>query len=111
MRSAPRAGLQDGLADLALRASFGEERSVHDRQTQFDVAVAAGPDEAEVVAVLDDLKAYTDEVRSDEREAVELGARGGPFVALDRHHGVGGVQSAGACIKALELTRANRSAA
>ncbi|WP_327120811.1 DsbA family oxidoreductase [Streptomyces sp. NBC_01341] len=104
-------GLQDELADLVFRANFGEERSVYDRQTQIDVAVASGLDEAEVVAVLDDPTAFADEVRSDEREAVEVGAQGVPFVVLDRRYSVGGVQSAGAYTKALEQAWANRSAA
>ncbi|WP_225850904.1 DsbA family oxidoreductase [Streptomyces sp. HPF1205] len=104
-------GVGDELRDLAFRANFGEERSVYDRGTQIDLGLAVGLDEAEVVAVLDDPKAYADEVRADEREAAELGAGGVPFFVLDRRYGFSGVQPADAYTRALEQAWAGRSQA
>lgn len=68
-------GRQEELLDLAYRANFGEERSVFDAEVLVALAVEAGLEEAEARAVLADDSAYAAEVRADEREAAELGAK------------------------------------
>ncbi|WP_019885286.1 DsbA family protein [Streptomyces purpureus] len=95
-------GRQNELLDLAYRANFAEERSVFDAEVLVRLAVEAGLEEAEVRAVLADEDAYAEAVRSDEREAAELGANGVPFFVLDRRYGVSGGQPAEVFTRALE---------
>lgn len=104
-------GRQAELMDLAFRVNFADERSVYDRETQLAIAVEAGLDEAEAREVLDDPRAFAEEVRADERLAAELGAGGVPFFVLDRRYGVSGGQSAETFTRALEQAWADRPAA
>ncbi|MGW1541783.1 DsbA family oxidoreductase [Streptomyces sp. NPDC002309] len=86
-------GLQGELVQRLYQANFAEERSVfNDDERLVEIAVAAGLDEAGVRKVLADPEAYADEVRADEREAAQLGAKGVPFFVLDRKYGVSGAQ-------------------
>ncbi|MBD9732863.1 DsbA family oxidoreductase [Streptomyces sp. H28] len=86
-------GRQSELLDLLYRANFAEERSVFaDDERLVGLAVDAGLDADAARAVLADPEAYAAEVREDEREAAQLGARGVPFFVLDRSYGVSGAQ-------------------
>ncbi|MET0235215.1 MAG: DsbA family oxidoreductase [Kibdelosporangium sp.] len=87
-------GLESELMTALFRANFAEARSLFTGDTLLDVAVGAGLDKADVRRVLDDPAAYADDVRQDEREAAQLGARAVPFFVLDRRVGVSGGQSA-----------------
>ncbi|MEV0119958.1 DsbA family oxidoreductase [Streptomyces sp. NPDC050703] len=103
-------GRQDELLGLLYRANFAEERSVFaDDERVVELAVESGLDEAEVRAVLADPDAYADDVRTDEREAAELGANGVPFFVLDRTYGVSGAQPAEVFTQALEQAWGSRS--
>ncbi|WP_031072539.1 DsbA family oxidoreductase [Streptomyces sp. NRRL S-118] len=95
-------GRQNELLDLAYRANFAEERSVHDTRTLVALGVEAGLAEDEVRRVLADATAYADDVRADEEEAARLGATGVPFFVLDRRYGVSGGQPAEVFTQALE---------
>jgi predicted DsbA family dithiol-disulfide isomerase len=103
-------GRQAELMDITFRANFAEERSVYARETLLSLAVEAGLDEAEAREVLDDPKAYAEEVRADERMATEMGAGGVPFFVLDRRYGVSGVQPAESFTRALEQAWADHTA-
>ncbi|MGW6294618.1 DsbA family oxidoreductase [Streptomyces sp. NPDC055058] len=86
-------GRQSELLDRLYRANFAEERSVFDDDERLvGLAVDAGLDADAARAVLADPEAYAAEVREDEREAAQLGARGVPFFVLDRSYGVSGAQ-------------------
>ncbi|MFE7777539.1 DsbA family oxidoreductase [Streptomyces sp. NPDC057445] len=104
-------GRQEELLDLAYRANFAEERSVFDPEVLVELAVEAGLDADEARAVLADEDAYADEVRSDEREAAELGANAVPFFVLDRRYGVSGGQPAEVFTRALEQAWQSRGPA
>ncbi|WNF26366.1 DsbA family oxidoreductase [Streptomyces sp. C11-1] len=95
-------GRQDELLTLAYRANFAEERSVFDDEVLLALAVEAGLDADEARAVLADPGAYADEVRTDEREAAELGANAVPFFVLDRRYGISGGQPSEVFVQALE---------
>ncbi|MGY0066547.1 DsbA family oxidoreductase [Streptomyces sp. QTS137] len=98
-------GRQVELLDLLYTANFAEERSVFgDDDRLLELATAAGLDTDAARAVLADPEAYAAEVREDQREAAELGARGVPFFVLDRAYGVSGAQPAEVFTQA--LTRA-----
>ncbi|MEV6174825.1 DsbA family oxidoreductase [Streptomyces sp. NPDC051954] len=88
-------GRQNELIQLFYRANFAEERSVfNDDERLVELAAAAGLDAGDVRKILADPDAYADDVRTDEREAAELGANGVPFFVLDRKYGVSGAQPA-----------------
>lgn len=95
-------GRQVELLDLLYKANFAEERSVFgDDDRLLELAGAAGLDTDAARAVLADPEAYAAEVREDQREAAELGARGVPFFVLDRTYGVSGAQPAEVFTRAL----------
>ncbi|MFG3408595.1 DsbA family oxidoreductase [Streptomyces sp. NPDC048142] len=103
-------GCQDELLTLAYRANFAEERSVFDDEVVLALAVEAGLDADEARAVLADPGAYADDVRTDEREAAELGANAVPFFVLDRRYGISGGQPSEVFVQALEQAWKDRSA-
>ncbi|MCX4504476.1 DsbA family oxidoreductase [Streptomyces anulatus] len=103
-------GRQDELLTLAYRANFAEERSVFDDAVLLALAVEAGLDADEARAVLADPEAYADDVRTDEREAAELGANAVPFFVLDRRYGISGGQPSEVFVQALEQAWKDRPA-
>lgn len=104
-------GRQSELLDQAFHVNFADESSLYDEETLVGLAVAAGLEEAEVREVLGNPDAFAEEVRSDERLAVDLGATGVPFFVLERRYGVSGVQPPEAFTRALEQAWADRPAA
>ncbi|WDT91168.1 DsbA family oxidoreductase [Streptomyces sp. SCSIO-PteL053] len=103
-------GRQDELLALAYRANFAEERSVFDDEVLVALAEEAGLDADEARAVLADPEAYADDVRTDEREAAELGANAVPFFVLDRRYGISGGQPSEVFVQALEQAWKDRPA-
>ncbi|BFP56092.1 DsbA family oxidoreductase [Streptomyces sp. CMC78] len=103
-------GRQDELLTLAYRANFAEERSVFDDEVLLALAVEAGLDGDEARAVLADPEAYADDVRTDGREAAELGANAVPFFVLDRRYGISGGQPSEVFVQALEQAWKDRPA-
>ncbi|GGW88818.1 DSBA oxidoreductase [Streptomyces malachitofuscus] len=102
-------GRQTELLDLLYKANFAEERSVfNDDERLVGLAVEAGLDADAVRKVLADPEAYAEEVRADEREAAQLGARGVPFFVLDRTYGVSGAQPAEVFAQALNQAWGDR---
>ncbi|MFD5493470.1 DsbA family oxidoreductase [Streptomyces sp. NPDC127091] len=103
-------GRQVELLDLLYRANFAEERSVFgDDARLLELVTTAGLDTDAARAVLADPDAYAAEVREDQREAAELGARGVPFFVLDRTYGVSGAQPAEVFTQALTQAWGERS--
>ncbi|MFI6566485.1 DsbA family oxidoreductase [Streptomyces sp. NPDC050534] len=104
-------GRQDELIQLLYRANFAEERSVFSEGDErlVELAVEAGLEAEDARKVLADPTAYADEVRTDEREAAELGANGVPFFVLDRKYGVSGAQPAEVFTEALTQAWGERS--
>jgi hypothetical protein len=74
---------------------FAGECSIFNDARLLELAVEAGLDEGDAVAVLADESAYADAVRADEQGAAVLGANGVPFFVLDRKYGVSSGQPAG----------------
>ncbi|MFJ3995952.1 DsbA family oxidoreductase [Streptomyces parvus] len=103
-------GRQDELLALAYRANFAEERSVFDDEVLVALAEEAGLAADEARAVLADPDAYADDVRTDEREAAELGANAVPFFVLDRRYGISGGQPSEVFVQALEQAWKDRPA-
>jgi predicted DsbA family dithiol-disulfide isomerase len=84
-------GRQDALKERLLIAYFTEGAPIGDPETLLRLASEAGLDPVECAEVLAGDR-YGDEVRSDEREAHELGVTGVPFFVVDGKFGIPGAQ-------------------
>lgn len=85
-------GLEHELMTAMFEANFADARPIFTADTVVDVAVSVGLAKADVQRVLEDKTAYADDVRGEQSEAAQLGARGVPFFVLDRKVGVSGGQ-------------------
>lgn len=95
-------GVENEVLNAVFDANFAQARPIFTAaDTVVDVAVAAGLDKADVQRVLDDPTLYAEEVRAEQREAAQLGARAVPFFVLDRKVGVSGGQSVDVFAQAL----------
>ena len=96
-------GLQDAVKERFFRGYFCEGAAVGKPEAAAALAIDAGLDADEVQGVLaSDL--YTEDVRSDQREARELGITGVPFFLLARRYAVSGAQPAELLQRALQQT-------
>lgn len=89
------------------RAYFMEGKHIADRSVLAELAIEIGLDKAEADKVLAGTT-YTDAVRSDEREAQQLGVRGVPFFVIDQKYGINGAQSSEHFLQALRQAWAER---
>ena len=94
-------GLGDAAEERLFKAYFTEGKHLADPATLLALGSAIGLAGKEVEAMLKS-GALTEEVRSDEQEARELGITGVPFFAFDRRLAVSGAQSADVFLGALE---------
>jgi predicted DsbA family dithiol-disulfide isomerase len=102
--------LQDAMKERLLRAYFTEGELISDRDTLVRLAVEVGLDEQEVRELLAGDR-YADEVRNDERAALELGISAVPTFVVDRKLGVSGAQPPEALLGLLREGWAKRSPA
>jgi predicted DsbA family dithiol-disulfide isomerase len=86
-------GLQDALKERLFLAYFTEGAAIGEAETLVRLAGEVGLDPAASAAVLAGDR-YTDEVRADERQALELGVTGVPFFVVDGAFGIPGAQDA-----------------
>jgi predicted DsbA family dithiol-disulfide isomerase len=82
-------GVQDALEERFMRAYLTEGEPIGDPDALARLAVEAGLAEAEVRDVLT-TERFAEEVRADERTALELGINAVPFFVLDRALGAAG---------------------
>jgi predicted DsbA family dithiol-disulfide isomerase len=94
-------GRQAAMKERLLAAYFTEGKPVSNHDTLVELATEVGIDSARARAVLDSDE-FTDEVHSDEREAMELGITGVPFFVINRRYGVSGAQPPDVLLNALE---------
>lgn len=85
------AGQQDALKERLFTAYFTEGAPIGDPETLLRLASEVGLDPVECAEVLASQR-YGDDVRSDEREAHELGVSGVPFFVVDGKFGIPGAQ-------------------
>jgi predicted DsbA family dithiol-disulfide isomerase len=89
--SAP--GMQDALKERLFVAYFTEGCAIGEPQTLVRLAGEVGLDPQECTEILTGTR-YADEVRADEREAMELGVTGVPFFVVDGRFAIPGAQDA-----------------
>jgi predicted DsbA family dithiol-disulfide isomerase len=95
-------GLQGEMKERLMAAYFTEGKSIGDHDSLLQLAVEVGIDADRAREVLAGNE-FADEVRSDEREANELGITGVPFFVINRRYGVSGAQAPQVLLSALEM--------
>ena len=84
-------GVQQQMVELLFAAYYTEGKNIGDHDTLASIAVQAGLDKN---AVLEMLKTdqFVNEVRQDQYEAEQVGARGVPFFVFNNRYAVSGAQ-------------------
>ena len=95
-------GRQHELLNVLFEANFAEAETIFTHDALLELAVKAGLDRVRAAGVLADTEAYLDAVREDESEAARAGARGVPFFAFSRRHGLSGAQTVETFAEALQ---------
>jgi predicted DsbA family dithiol-disulfide isomerase len=101
-------GMQDTLKERFMRAYLTEGEPIGDPEALTRLAVEAGLPEAEVRGVLTTQR-FAEEVRADERSALELGINAVPFFVVDRALGASGAHPPEALRGLLERAWSERS--
>jgi predicted DsbA family dithiol-disulfide isomerase len=94
-------GLQDALKERLFTAYFTEGAAIGEAETLVVLAAEVGLD-PDVCADILAGDRYAAEVRTDEREALELGVTGVPFFVVDGKFGIPGAQDADTILATLE---------
>jgi predicted DsbA family dithiol-disulfide isomerase len=94
-------GLQDALKERLFVAYFTEGAAIGEPETLVRLAAEVGLDAQECAAILASDR-YADEVRADEREAIELGVTGVPFFVVDGKFAIPGAQDADTILSVLQ---------
>ena len=94
-------GVQDALKERLFLAYFTEGAAIGEPETLVALATDVGLDAAVCAEILAGDR-YADEVRADERAALELGVTGVPFFVVDGKFGIPGAQDADTILSVLE---------
>jgi len=94
-------GLQDAFKERLFLAYFTEGAAIGEPEVLVRLAAEVGLEPQECADILAGDR-YTDEVRADEREALELGVTGVPFFVVDGKFGILGAQDAETILSVLE---------
>ncbi|MDF2958328.1 MAG: oxidoreductase [Paenibacillus sp.] len=98
---AARYGKMHEVTELLFKAYFTDSKHVGDRETLAGLAAEAGLDYNEAAEMLAG-EQFTQEVRTDEKEAAALGIRGVPYFVIDRKYAVSGAQASETFLGALQ---------
>ncbi|WP_026293796.1 DsbA family oxidoreductase [Saccharibacillus kuerlensis] len=101
-------GLSHALTERLLKAYFTEGAFLNDHEAVAKLAEEAGLDKNEALNVLQS-DVYSENVRADENEAMQLGVRGVPFFVLDEKFAISGAQPDSVFDQALERAWSERS--
>jgi predicted DsbA family dithiol-disulfide isomerase len=94
-------GLQDALKERLFTAYFTEGAPIGEPTTLIRLAGEVGLDVDACADILGGDR-YADEVRADERDALDLGVTGVPFFVVDGKFGIPGAQDADTILDVLE---------
>ncbi len=95
-------GLGDQMKERLLHAYFSEGELISDHDSLLSLGVEVGLPEAEVRELLAGDR-FAEEVRDDERTALELGITAVPTFVVDRARGISGAQSPELLLKLLRV--------
>jgi predicted DsbA family dithiol-disulfide isomerase len=94
-------GVQDALKERLFLGYFTEGAAIGEAETLVALAAEVGLDPTVCSEILASDR-YADEVRADERAALELGVTGVPFFVVDGKFGIPGAQDADTILSILE---------
>ena len=94
-------GKQDEAEEALFAAYFKEGKNLDDYSVLIEMGKEIGLDPAALKVALES-GAYADDVRTDIREAEQLGLRGVPFFVFDRKYGVSGAQDSRVFLETME---------
>ena len=89
------------MSERLFHAFFTESKHIGEHNTLVELAAEVGLDSKEVAKMLEGDN-YTEEVRADEQEAVNLGVRGVPFYVINRKYAISGAQPTEVFLNAFE---------
>jgi len=84
--------LGDEMEEIFFKAYFTEGKDLNDARTLVELGSKAGLDSKEVQEIIENENLYLNDVKSDIREAQEIGVQGVPFFVFDRKYAVSGAQ-------------------
>lgn len=84
--------LGDEMEEIFFKAYFTDGKDLNDSQTLVELGSEAGLDSKEVQEVVENENLYLGDVKSDIKEAQEIGVQGVPFFVFDRKYAVSGAQ-------------------
>jgi len=84
--------LGDEMEEIFFKAYFTDGKDLNDAQTLIELGSKAGLDSKEVQEVVENENLYLSDVKSDIKEAQEIGVQGVPFFVFDRKYAVSGAQ-------------------
>ncbi|WKL49417.1 DsbA family oxidoreductase [Flavobacterium pectinovorum] len=84
--------LGDEMEEIFFKAYFTDGKDLNDAQTLVELCSKAGLDSKEVQEIIENENLYLNDVKSDIREAQEIGVQGVPFFVFDRKYAVSGAQ-------------------
>jgi predicted DsbA family dithiol-disulfide isomerase len=85
-------GKEAAITEKLLYAYFTESKNLGDLETLADIAVASGLDREESVKVLEDDKAFANDVRIDQSIAQQYQITGVPFFIVNQKYAISGAQ-------------------
>ncbi|MGM0750926.1 MAG: DsbA family oxidoreductase [Bacillota bacterium] len=84
-------GKEAELTEMLLHAHFSLSKHIGDKETLLGFAKQAGLEENEAKAVLEGSD-FSQDVRTDEEEARQIGVQGVPFFVINRKYAISGAQ-------------------
>ena len=98
---AKKNNLGDEMEEIFFKAYFTEGRDLNDAATLIELGEKAGLNVNEVKEVVENESLYLSEVKSDIKEAQEIGVQGVPFFVFDRKYAVSGAQPVEAFVQTI----------
>ncbi|MNG19272.1 DSBA-like thioredoxin domain protein [compost metagenome] len=93
------------MEEIFFKAYFTEGKDLNDPSTLIELGVQAGLDSDEVKEVVENENLYLNDVKSDIKEAQEIGVQGVPFFVFDRKYAVSGAQPVEAFVNTIKETQ------
>lgn len=98
---AKKNNLGDEMEEIFFKAYFTEGRDLNDAATLIELGEKAGLNANEVKEVIKNESLYLSDVKSDIKEAQEIGVQGVPFFVFDRKYAVSGAQPVEAFVQTI----------
>jgi predicted DsbA family dithiol-disulfide isomerase len=103
-------GKEREITERLLYAYFTDSKNVGDKKTLLSIAEEVGLDREASLEVLNDKKAYANDVRIDESLAQQYGVRGVPYFVVNDKYAISGAQPTETFLNALQQVWQEESA-